>query len=240
MNKPRHPDRFVDRHLGPDPEEVEEMLQSLGLRNLDELIDRTVPSSIRLRRPLDLPPGRSEFGLLSEAEQIAAKNQVFRSYLGMGYSDTVTPPVILRNVLENPGWYTQYTPYQPEISQGRLEALLDYQQMVEDLTGLPIANASLLDEATAAAEAMTMFHNIAPGDASGFFVAQDCHPQTIEVGRTPIFGALLQYPATDGGIADPRAFIEKAHAHGALVVMAADILSLLLLTSPGELGADCR
>jgi glycine dehydrogenase len=261
MNKPHHPDRFVDRHLGPDPKDVEEMLQSLGLRTLDELIDRTVPASIRLRRPLDLPPGLSEFGLLREAEQIAAKNQVFRSYLGMGYSDTVTPPVILRNVLENPGWYTQYTPYQPEISQGRLEALLDYQQMVEDLTGLPIANASLLDEATAAAEAMTMFHKIAPGDASGFFVAEDCHPQTIEVvrtraapfgirllvgdparfdfGRTPVFGALLQYPATDGGIADPRAFIEKAHAHGALVVMAADILSLLLLTSPGELGADC-
>src|SRR5712691_7239102 len=240
MNKPRHPDRFVDRHLGPDLEEVEEMLQSLGLRNLDELIDRTVPSSIRLRRPLDLPPGRSEFGLLREVAEIAAKNQIFRSYLGMGYSDTVTPPVIQRNVLENPGWYTQYTPYQPEIAQGRLEALLNYQTMVEDLTGLPVANASLLDEGTAAAEAMTMFHNIASNGSNAFYVAPDCHPQTIDVVRTrarpfgieivsaldkPVFGALLQYPATDGAIRDPREFIEKIHAQGGLVVMAADILS---------------
>src|SRR5229473_275974 len=246
MQPTSHPDRFVDRHLGPDARDVEEMLATLGVRNLDELIDRTVPASIRLQRELALPAGRSEFGLLREVEGIAAKNQVFRSYIGMGYSDTVTPPVILRNVLENPGWYTQYTPYQPEIAQGRLEALLHYQQMVEYLAGLPVANASLLDEATAAAEAMTMFHNIAQSEASGFFVAQDCHPQTIAVvrmraapfgiqvivgdparfdfGKTPVFGALLQYPATDGGIADPRAFIEKAHAHGALVVMAADIL----------------
>ncbi len=261
MQPTRHPDRFVDRHIGPDARDVEEMLAALGLRSLDELIDRTVPASIRMKRPLELPPGRSEFGLLHEVAEIAAKNQVFRSYIGEGYSDTVTPPVIQRNILENPGWYTQYTPYQPEISQGRLEALLNFQTMVEDLTGLPVANASLLDEGTAAAEAMTMFHNINPGEARAFFVAQDCHPQTIEVlrtraapfgiqiiagdpaafdpGRQRIFGALLQYPSTDGAIRDPRAFIEKAHAQGALVAIAADILGLTLLTSPGELGADC-
>src|SRR3954465_7756729 len=261
MQPPRHPDRFVDRHLGPDSRDIEEMLAVLGVRNLDELIDRTVPASIRLQRPLELPAGRSEFGLLREVSEIAAKNQVFRSYIGMGYSDTVTPPVILRNILENPGWYTQYTPYQPEISQGRLEALLNYQTMVSDLSGLPVANASLLDEGTAAAEAMTMFHNVAPSAGKAFFVAQDCHPQTIAVVRTraqpfgiqvivgdagtfdpskqKIFGALLQYPATDGAIRDPRPFIEKAHAAGALVVMAADILALTLLTPPGELGADC-
>src|SRR5690349_6282709 len=161
MHVPRHPDRFVDRHIGPVTRDVVEMLQVLGKGSLDALIEATVPASIRLSRPLDLPPGRSEYGLLQELQQIAVRNQVFRSYLGMGYSDTVTPPVIQRNVLENPGWYTQYTPYQPEISQGRLEALLNYQTMVSDLTGLPMANASLLDEATAAAEAMTMLHNVA-------------------------------------------------------------------------------
>ena len=261
MQPSRHPDRFVDRHIGPREEDVKEMLAAIGLTSLDELIDRTVPRDIRLGRSLDLPPGRSEFGLLREVEEIAARNQVFRSYIGAGYSDTVTPPVILRNVLENPGWYTQYTPYQPEISQGRLEALLNFQTMVIDLTGLPVANASLLDEATAAAEAMTMLHNAHKSDAGSFFVAQDCHLQTIEVIKTraqpfgirvivgdpkafdfaqePVFGALLQYPATDGGLWDPRAFIDKAHAHGALVVMAADILALTLLTPPGELGADC-
>src|SRR5712672_4801789 len=261
MHSPRHPDRFVDRHIGPDTRDVVEMLEVLGKGSLDTLIDATVPAGIRLKRPLDLPPGRSEYGLLQDLQQIAAKNQVFRSYLGMGYSDTVTPPVIQRNILENPGWYTQYTPYQPEISQGRLEALLNYQTMVIDLTGLPVANASLLDEGTAAAEAMTMFHSIAQNGSNALFVAQDCHPQTVDVVRTrampfgiqivvgdpatfdpakqKIFGALLQYPATDGGLRDPRPFIEKAHANGALVVMAADILGLTLLTPPGELGADC-
>src|SRR3954470_14877537 len=184
MNATRHPDRFVDRHIGPDAKDFEEMLAVLGVANLDELIDKTVPASIRLKKALDLPAGRSEFGLLREVEQIAARNQVFRSYLGMGYSDTVTPPVILRNILENPGWYTQYTPYQPEISQGRLEALLNFQQMVEDLTALPVANASLLDEGTAAAEAMTMFHNIAHNGSNAFFIAQDCRPQTVDVVRT--------------------------------------------------------
>ena len=261
MHPTRHPDRFVDRHIGPQSSAIEEMLAVLGLGNLDELIEKTVPAKIRLQRALDLPAGRSEFGLLREVEEIAARNQVFRSFIGMGYSNTVTPPVILRNILENPGWYTQYTPYQPEIAQGRLEALLNYQQMVEDLTALPVANASLLDEATAAAEAMTMFHNIAPSGGNAFFVAQDCHPQTLEVVRTraqpfgieivtgdpaafdfgghKLFGALLQYPSTDGKIHDPRAFIEKAHAAGALVVIAADLLALTLLQAPGELGADC-
>src|SRR5262245_43813295 len=184
MQPTRHPDRFVDRHLGPDARDVEEMLATLGLTNLDELIDRTVPASIRMKRPLELPAGRSEFGLLREAEETAARNRVFRSYIGMGYSDTVTPPVILRNILENPGWYTQYTPYQPEISQGRLEALLNYQQMVEDLTGLPVANASLLDEATAAAEAMHMCAEVAGKGQHAMVVAPDCHPQTIAVVRT--------------------------------------------------------
>jgi glycine dehydrogenase len=260
MAAQKHPDRFVHRHIGPDASDVAKMIEVLGLPSLDALIDRTVPQSIRLLRPLDLPPGRSEHGLLQELAAIAAKNQVFRSYIGMGYSDCVTPPVILRNILENPGWYTQYTPYQPEIAQGRLEALLNYQTMVIDLTGLPVANASLLDEATAAAEAMTMVRAVGGnGNANGFFVAQDCHPQTIAVLKTraaplgielivgdpdsfdfqrPIFGALLQYPATDGSVRDPRAFIEKAHQHGALAVLAADLLSLALLTPPGELGAD--
>ncbi len=255
----RHPDRFVDRHIGPDAHDVIKMLETLNRGSLDDLINATVPSSIRLQRPLELPAGRSEYGLLRELEGIAAKNQVFRSFLGMGYSDTITPPVIQRNILENPGWYTQYTPYQPEIAQGRLEALLNFQTMVIDLTGLPVANASLLDEGTAAAEAMTLLHHVGKG-SDAFFVAQDCHPQTIEVlrtraaplgmhiivgdpvtfdfARTHVFGALLQYPATDGAIRDPRSFIESAHANGARVVLAADLLALTLLTPPGELGAD--
>src|SRR5947207_10090944 len=259
MAMPRHPDRFIDRHIGPSAKDVVEMLEALGKGSLDALIDATVPKDIRLQRPLDLPPGRSEHGLLLELQQIAAKNQIFRSYLGMGYSDTVTPPVIQRNVLENPGWYTQYTPYQPEIAQGRLEALLNFQTMVIDLTGLPVANASLLDEGTAAAEAMSLVHAVAGGDAKAFFVASDCHPQTIEVVRTraeplgwnvvvadpdsfdfktKLFGALVQYPSTDGRIRDLRSFIERVHQQGALAVVAADILSLCLLKPPGELGAD--
>src|SRR5216110_1378473 len=219
MQPTRHPDRFVDRHIGPDSRDIEEMLAVLGVRNLDELIDRTVPASIRLQRALDLPPGRSEFGLLREVSEIAAKNQIFRSYIGMGYSDTVTPPVIQRNILENPGWYTAYTPYQAEIAQGRLEALLTFQTMVMDLTGLEIANASLLDEATAAAEAMTMSYALKGKQGKEvFLVASECHPQTIDVVKTrasvrgieirvssfadfeigpEVFGGLVQYPATD-------------------------------------------
>src|SRR6266849_3148398 len=173
MHIPRHPDRFVDRHIGPDTRDVAEMLEVLGKGSLDALIDATVLARIRLKRPLDLPTGRSEHGLLQGLQQIAAKNQVFRSYLGMGYSDTVTPAVIQRNILENPGWYTQYTPYQAEIAQGRLEALLNFQTMVIDLTGFEIANASLLDEATAAAEAMTMFFGIKGKPAGGTFLVSD-------------------------------------------------------------------
>ena len=234
------------------------MLKTCGFSSLDNLIDMAVPSQIRLNRPLSLPASRSEHGLLNELKGIASQNQVFRSYIGTGYYDCITPPVIQRNVLENPGWYTQYTPYQAEISQGRLEALLNFQTMVMDLTGLEIANASLLDEGTAAAEAMTMCHVLKP-DKSAFFVSDKCHPQTIEVIRTraqalgievvvgnhqtfdfkkPVIAALVQYPATDGTIYDYRKFIETAHHNDALVIMAADLLSLTLLTPPGELGAD--
>jgi glycine dehydrogenase len=255
-----HPDRFVNRHIGPSEEDVTEMLRAVGAASLDELIDQTIPSSIRLRRPLALPVAKSEFELLEYLHGVAAKNEVFRSYLGMGYAACITPPVIQRNVLENPGWYTQYTPYQAEISQGRLEALLNFQTMVSDFTALEIANASLLDEATAAAEAMQMMY-ASSKDASGraVFVSDECHPQTIDVLRTraaahgievltgdattfafdkKVFGVLLQYPATDGAIVDPRPVVERAHAHGALVTMACDLLSLALLTPPGELGAD--
>src|SRR5881398_1778178 len=266
MHIPRHPDRFVDRHIGPDTRDVVEILQVLGKGSLDALIDATVPAGIRMKRPLDLPTGRSEHGLLQDLQQIAAKNQVFRSHLGMGYSDTVTPAVIQRNILENLGWYTQYTPYQPEIAQGRLEALLNFQTLVADLTGLPLANASLLDEATAAAEAMAMCRSIAHKDqdrSSGkdrFFVAEDCHPQTIavlrtrahplgitlQIGRTDqidfsdrqLFGVLLQYPTTDGVVREYSDLVTRAHAEGAPVAVATDLLALTLLRPPGEFGAD--
>src|SRR5437867_5051467 len=180
-------DRFVTRHIGPSPDETEAMLATLGYSSLDEFIDEVVPADIRLSRPLNLPPGRSEREVLQALRGFAAQNQLFRSYIGMGYYPCFTPQVIQRNIVENPGWYTAYTPYQPEIAQGRLEALLNYQTMVADLTGLPIANASLLDEATAAAEAMTMLHNVAPAADNGgqvFLVSDACHPQTIDVVRT--------------------------------------------------------
>src|SRR4051812_43403528 len=253
-------DTFPRRHIGPDSRDVEEMLKAIGVRSLDELIDRTVPKSIRLGRPLALPAGKPEFQLLEELEAIANKNQVFRSFIGMGYHDTITPGVILRNILLNPGWYTQYTPYQAEIAQGRLEALLNYQTMICDLTGLPITNASLLDEGTAAAEAMHLVHSVSTDtDGRSLFVSSACHPQTIEVVKArakplgwkvlvgdhrtfdfkeKIFGALVQYPATDGGLFDYRGFIEKVHAAGALAIVAADPLALCLCASPGELGAD--
>jgi glycine dehydrogenase len=256
-------DTFVRRHIGPSEDEVREMLEFLGLSSLDELTDATVPEAIRLRRPLQLGPPRGEHELLAELKSIASRNQVLRSVIGMGYYDTITPPVIQRNILENPGWYTQYTPYQAEIAQGRLEALLNFQTMVSDLTALPLANASLLDEATAAAEAMAMCRSIAGGEGSkdlAFFVAQDCHPQTIAVVRTrarsmgipcvvgdptsadfthqTLCGVLLQYPTTDGRIVDYSDVVARAHQAGALVVMAADLLALTLITPPGELGAD--
>lgn len=252
-------DGFAARHIGPTPSEIQQMLDVLGISSLDDLIDKTVPAAIRMNQPLQLPTAKSEYAALAELKEIAAKNQVFRSYIGTGYHDCITPPVIGRNILENPGWYTAYTPYQAEIAQGRLEALLNFQTMIIDLTGLEIANASLLDEGTAAAEAMAVSYGASKKGAKAFFVAQDCHPQTIEVVQTrakplgievivgdhrdfefdrTIFGALLQYPATDGAIYDYSDFIRSAHEVGALVTVAADILSLCVLTPPGEFGAD--
>src|SRR6266496_1607179 len=216
-------DTFVHRHIGPSEAEQQEMLRLLGYGSLDGLIDATVPPAIRLKRELKLGPERGEHELLLELQGIAKKNKVFRSFIGQGYYGTITPPVIQRNILENPGWYTQYTPYQAEISQGRLEALLNFQTMVTDLTGMDIANASLLDEGTAAAEAMHMCHAIAPEKPS-FLAAQDCHPQTLGVLQTHaepmgirleivdpatvqfahdgVCGLLLQYPSTDGCVRD--------------------------------------
>src|SRR5581483_4553795 len=251
-------DSFVPRHIGPNAEEQRQMLAALGAANLDDFIDRVVPAPLRLREALRLPAGASEFAVLGEARAVASKNQVFRSFIGMGYSDCITPPVIQRNILENPGWYTQYTPYQAEISQGRLEALLTFQTMIADLTSLPIANASLLDEATAAAEAMHLCQNARP-DRTVFFVSAACHPQTIDVVKTrarplgievvvgdhesfqfsdKVFGALVQYPTTYGTVEDYEGFAKRAHDAGALVAVAADLLALTLLRAPGEFGAD--
>ncbi len=257
----RHPDHFVRRHIGPTVEAQKGLLEAIGCASLEELIAQTIPADIRLKRPLALPPPKSEHEILALARRLGQKNQVFRSLLGLGYAEAITPPVILRNVMQNPGWYTQYTPYQAEISQGRLEALLNFQTMVCDLTALPIANASLLDEATAAAEAMALCHGYRGSETrTTFFADVRCHPQTLEVLRTRaeplgwtlvvgdfastdlaalnLFGALVQYPNTRGRIHDYRAFAEKVHAAGALVVAATDLLALTLLTPPGEWGAD--
>ena len=250
---------FVGRHIGPGAAEQQAMLGQLGYDNMDSFIKKVVPASILRHDGLELDDSKSEAEVLEALRAIAAKNQVFTSYIGQGYYNTHTPTVILRNLLENPAWYTAYTPYQPEIAQGRLEALLNFQTMVSDLTGLEIANASLLDEATAAAEAMTFCQRVAKSKSTTFFVSQDCFPQTIDVVKTraePIgikvvvgdhrtalddldcFGVLLQYPALDGEIHDYAATVEKAHAKHALVVVAADLLALTLLTPPGEFGAD--
>jgi len=251
---------FVPRHVGPDENDVAEMIKTLGFSSLDALIDATVPQKIRFREGLSLPKGMTELEVLTYFRALAAKNQVFRSFIGMGYSDCVTPPVIQRNIIEDPGWYTAYTPYQAEIAQGRLEALLTFQTMVMDLTALEISNASLLDEATAAAEAMTMSYALKgkPGKEV-FLVAAECHPQTIDVVKTragvrgievrvasyadfkpgpDVFGALVQYPATDGAVIDYTHTVEQVHAADALLTVAADLLSLVLLTPPGEWGAD--
>jgi glycine dehydrogenase len=249
---------FADRHIGPSEDEVREMLRELGFDNLDALIEATVPKNIRLDRQLNLPEAKSEAEALAELRAISKKNKVARSFIGAGYSDCITPPVIQRNILENPGWYTAYTPYQAELAQGRLEALLNFQTMITDLTAMEIANASLLDEATAAAEAMTLCHAVT-SDRNTFFVADNCHPQTIEVVRTrakplgieikidhharfkfdnAVFGALVQYPATDGAIYDYAEFVKQAHEAGALAVVAADILALTLLKPPGEFDVD--
>src|SRR6266516_943101 len=251
-------DLFARRHIGPSEEEVRAMLHELGLENLDALINAAVPKNIRLNRQLNLPEAKSETEALAELRAIANKNKIVRSFIGAGYHGCITPPVIQRNILENPGWYTAYTPYQAEIAQGRLEALLNFQQMIIDLTAVDIANASLLDEATAAAEAMSLCHAVVPNRKT-FFVADNCHPQTIAVVETrakplgieikigeysrfkfdqAVFGALVQYPATDGAIHDYVDFVRQAHDAGALVVVAADILALTLLKPPGEFGAD--
>jgi glycine dehydrogenase len=250
---------FIPRHIGPNAAETTAMLQSLGASSLEDFIAKAVPAKIRSKRPLTLKPALSERDALSHLRKVADKNQVFTSMIGMGYYGTITPKVILRNVLENPGWYTAYTPYQAEVSQGRLEALLNFQQMVIDLTGLEIANASLLDEATAAAEAMAMAKRVAKSTANVFFIDADTHPQTIGVLQTrakgfgieieigdplkdlkpaKIFAALLSYPGSSGELRDFKSTITDLHGAGALAIMATDLLALALLTSPGELGAD--
>lgn len=249
---------FLRRHLGPDPSEQQAMLEALGLGSRVELIEQTVPPGIRLNRPLDLPPALDEEAALAKLRGYAEQNQIWTSLIGMGYHGTLTPTVILRNVLENPGWYTAYTPYQPEIAQGRLEALLNFQQMIIDLSGLDLANASLLDEATAAAEAMALARRVAKSKSNVFFADEHCHPQTLSVLQTradgfgfelvidavdnlakyAVFGALLQYPDTHGEVRDLRPFIEQLHTQQALACVAADLLSLVLLAPPGELGAD--
>jgi len=253
-------DSFVPRHVGPSESEIQEMLKVVGYASLDDLIDATIPRGIRMSRPLAIHSGRSEHEALAAMRAIASRNRIFRSFLGYGYADTYTPPVIQRNILENPGWYTAYTPYQAEIAQGRLEALLNFQTMVIDLTGLEIANASLLDEGTAAAEAMFMASQARGKEGKNtFFVDAQCHPQTIDVVQTrahargieivvgdamtatfgpEIFGALVQYPTTEGAVLDYRDVAERVHSAGALMVVAADLLSLVLLAPPGEWGAD--
>ena len=253
------PSDFVHRHIGPSPTDVANMLETIGVSSMDELIEQAVPKAIRQRVPLDLGPALSEADVLQRLRGMASGNKILTSLIGQGYYGTILPPVIQRNILENPAWYTPYTPYQPEISQGRLEALLNFQTMIVDLTGLEIANASLLDEATAAAEGMAMARRVALSKATAFFVDRDCHPQTIAVVRTraeplgwqvvvadpmtaldptAVFGALFQYPGCSGKIQDFRQAIAALHASGSLAVMAADPLALALLTPPGEMGAD--
>src|SRR5712672_2646163 len=250
---------FVRRHIGPSSRDISAMLETVGAKSLSTLMAETLPSSIRQKAPLDLGMPLSETEALSHMKALAAQNQVFTSLIGQGYSATVLPAVIQRNILENPAWYTAYTPYQPEISQGRLEALFNFQTMICDLTGLDVANASLLDEATAAAEAMALADRSAPGKAKCFFVDREVHPQTLAVLRTraeplgwhlivgdpatdlekaEVFGGLLQYPGTTGAIRDLRPAVAALHTKGALAIVAADLLALTLIASPGELGAD--
>lgn len=264
MNKTQSFDQFSSRHIGPSDAEQQAMLATIGVSSLDQLIDETVPEAIRLRKPLNIPNAETEYAYLQELKSIAAQNKVYKSYIGMGYYGTITPAVIARNIFQNPGWYTQYTPYQAEIAQGRLEALLNFQTMVSDLCGLPIANASLLDEGTAAAEAMNMFYAQKNKRAKGvaanqFLVSDKVLPQTIDVLRTrakhlgievvvsdwqafdwndKVFGILLQYPDKEGRVADYRALVAKANAQEVYVTVASDLLSLALLMPPGEWGAD--
>ena len=250
---------FARRHIGPSPRDIAAMLDSVGVKSLEALMGETLPSSIRQKAPLDLGPALSETEALTHMRKLAAQNEVFTSMIGQGYSGTILPAVIQRNILENPAWYTAYTPYQPEISQGRLEALFNFQTMICDLTGLDVANASLLDEATAAAEAMALAERAAQAKTKSFFVDADVHPQTLAVlrtraeplgwnlvvgdplsdlGKAEVFGGLLQYPGTSGAVRDLRPAVAALHAKGALAIVAADLLALTLLASPGELGAD--
>lgn len=257
-------EKFSTRHIGPDQSQIDEMLEACEAQSIEQMIDETIPANIRLSKPLNLPEALSENDYLENIKGIASKNKIYRSFIGMGYYDTYTPNVILRNVLENPGWYTAYTPYQAEIAQGRLEALINFQTMVSDLTGMELANASLLDEGTAAAEAISMLHGRRKGKkrkkANTFFVSDNCHPQTISVLKSrmkpleielktgdvndidvtnpELFGVLLQYPGTDGTVQDFTPLIEAAHENSVYVAVAADLMSLTLLTPPGEMGAD--
>ncbi len=257
-----HYDKFVNRHIGPSEADIKEMIKACGVESVNELINQTIPDQIRLSTDIELDPAQSETDFLKSIKNLASKNKVFKSYIGMGYYPTILPPVIQRNILENPGWYTQYTPYQAEIAQGRLEALLNFQTMVTDLTGMNIANASLLDEGTAAAEAMVMFFNLRKRDklnSKKFFVSEDVFPQTIDVLKSrakgfqieliigdhkshqldnEYFGLIVQYPSNTGEINDYRDFFKSANEKGIFKLVAADLLSLALLTPPGEFGAD--
>ncbi|MEC7471500.1 MAG: glycine dehydrogenase, partial [Pseudomonadota bacterium] len=250
---------FVRRHIGPGEDEIQSMLEKVGASSLDDLMSQTVPKGICLDKPIEVGEGATEVEALAALKATAAKNKVYRSFIGMGYYDTHVPNVILRNVLENPGWYTAYTPYQPEIAQGRLEAILNFQQLTIDLTGLELASASLLDEGTAAAEAMALAKRVSKNKkANLFFVADDVHPQTLDVVETraemfgfgiitgpaeqaaehDVFGALLQYPGTTGEVKDLSEVIAAIQAKKGIVAVAADLMSLIMLKSPGELGAD--
>src|SRR5882757_3057147 len=253
-------EQFQSRHIAPNDADTAEMLKTVGASSLDELIAQTIPANIRLKKPLNLPPAKSEFDYLNTLKQTASKNKVFKSYIGKGYYDVIVPGVIQRNILENPGWYTQYTPYQAEIAQGRLQALLNFQTMVIDLTGMEIANASLLDEGTAAAEAMFMQYSLRKNQAAKtFFVSEEVYPQTIDILKTRsapygielqigdhrtvelnenMFGAIVQYPAGEGAVYDYSAFAAKGHEKGIKLTVVADLMSLVLLTPPGEWGAD--
>src|SRR5471030_435935 len=253
-------EKFQSRHIAPNQADTAQMLKTIGVNSLDELIDQTIPAKIRLKNPLNLPPALSEFDYLNTLKQTASKNKVFKSYIGQGYYDMIVPGVIQRNILENPGWYTQYTPYQAEIAQGRLQALLNFQTMVVDLTGMEIANASLLDEGTAAAEAMFMQYSLRKNQSANvFFVSEEVFPQTIDILKTRaqpygiqlligdhrtvelhdnMFGAIVQYPSGDGAVYNYKAFAAKAHEKGIKLTVVADIMSLVLLTPPGEWGAD--
>src|SRR6201985_1128163 len=253
-------EKFQSRHIAPNPVDAAQMLKVIGVKLLDELIDQTVPAGIRLKKPLNLPAAKNEFDYLNTLKQTASKNKVFKTYIGQGYYVVIVPGVIQRNILENPGWYTQYTPYQAEIAQGRLQALLNFQTMVIDLTGMEIANASLLDEGTAAAEAMFMQYSTRKNPAANvFFVSDEVFPQTIDILKTraqpygiellignhqtveltdTMFGAIVQYPAGQGAVYDYKDYAAKAHEKGIKLTVVADLMSLALLTPPGEWGAD--